>query len=73
MRQVQPSPCGSAEARSRLSSVGLLLYVTVKFAVAVTWDATRACISAAAFTALLKKADILYVVLIAAALSVVIF
>ncbi len=52
------------------SFVGLLLYVTVKFAFAVPWNAIRVLIVCAALTALLKKIDILYVVLAVACLGV---
>ncbi|HET6513750.1 MAG TPA: chromate efflux transporter [Thermodesulfovibrionales bacterium] len=52
------------------SFVGLLLFVTLKFAVAVPWDPIRALMACAAFFALLRKVDILYVVLVAAVISV---
>lgn len=55
------------------SFVGLLLYVTVKFAFAVPWDVARVLIVCAALAALLKKIDILYIVLAAAFLGVVLF
>jgi len=51
------------------SFVGLLFYVTLKFAFNVPWDVIRALLGLAAMTALLKKVDILYVVLIGAAIS----
>lgn len=51
------------------SFVGLLFYVTVKFALAVPWDLPRAFLGAAVLAALLAKVDILYVVIFAAALS----
>lgn len=54
------------------SFVGLLSYVTVKFALAVPWDIFRILLAAAALGALLKKVDILYVVVIGAALSMLI-
>jgi chromate transporter len=52
------------------SFVGLLLSVTVKFALAVPWDTLRVLLVLAAFTALLKKIDTLYIVLVGAAVSV---
>lgn len=55
------------------SFVGLLLYVTVKFAIAVPWDAARVILGAATFVALLRKVDILYVVVAGAVVSLVLF
>jgi chromate transporter len=55
------------------SFVGLLLYVTVRFALAVPWDILRVCLVAAALIALLRKVDLLYIVLIGAAISVALF
>jgi chromate transporter len=55
------------------SFVGLLLYVTVKFAFAVPWNIARVLIVCAALAALLRKLDILYIVLAAAFLGVVLF
>jgi chromate transporter len=55
------------------SFVGLLFFVTVKFALAVPWDLLRVVLACAAFVALLKKVDILYVVLISAVVSIIIF
>ena len=52
------------------SFVGLLFYVMVKFGLAVHWDIVRIVLAGAALAALLKKVDILYVVLIAAVISV---
>lgn len=54
------------------SFVGLLFSVTLKFASDVPWDVIRALLGLAALTALVKKVDILYVVLIGAAISLVI-
>ena len=53
--------------------VGLLFYATVKFASAVPWDVVRVLLALGALTALIKKIDILYVVLAAAVLSIVVF
>jgi chromate transporter len=55
------------------SFVGLLLYVTLKFALDVPWDILRALLGLAALTALVKKIDVLYIVLIGAAISLVLF
>jgi len=52
------------------SFVGLLLYVTIKFAIAVPWDFIRLMIVVAAIVALLKKIDILYIVLAGALISI---
>ena len=46
------------------SFVGLLLTVTIRFAGAVSWDALRLLLAGTAFIALLRKVDILWVVLI---------
>lgn len=55
------------------SFVGLLLFVTIKFALAVPWDVLRVLLVCAAFVALLRRVDILYVVIITAIISVFIF
>ena len=55
------------------SFVGLLLFVTLKFAIAVPWDIIRAVLAAATFVALLRKIDILYIVPAGAALSLLLF
>ncbi|HOE17285.1 MAG TPA: chromate efflux transporter [Syntrophorhabdaceae bacterium] len=52
------------------SFVGILLFVTVKFALAVPWDILRLVIVTAAIAALLKKIDILYIVLAGALFSI---
>lgn len=53
--------------------VGLLFYATFKFASAVPWDTARALLVLGAFIALLRKIDILYVVIAGAVISVIIF
>jgi chromate transporter len=53
--------------------VGLLFYATIKFASAVPWDTVRVLLVLGALIALIKKIDILYVVLAGAVLSVIIF
>ncbi len=59
------------------SFVGLLFFVTIKvtikFASAVPWDVMKVLLACVAFAALLKKIDIVYIVLIAALISVIIF
>jgi chromate transporter len=52
--------------------VGLLFFVSVKFALNVQWDVPRVLLALAAFTALFRKIDVLYVVLIASIISVTI-
>ena len=53
--------------------VGLLLFATVKFASAVPWDAVRLLLVLGTLIALLRKIDILYVVIAGAVISVIIF
>jgi chromate transporter len=55
------------------SFVGLLLFVCIKFAIAVPWDFIRILLGLAALTALLRKVDILYIVPVGAVISVFIF
>jgi len=55
------------------SFVGLLFYVTLKFAFDVPWDIIRSLLGLVALAALVKKIDILYVVLIGAAVSLALF
>jgi chromate transporter len=55
------------------SFVGLLFFVAVKFAFAVSWDSIRVTLVCATLIALFKKVDILYVVLIASAVSMFLF
>jgi len=52
--------------------VGLLFSVSIKFALAVDWDALRVFLALAAFFALVKKIDLLYIVLVGAAVSILI-
>jgi chromate transporter len=44
------------------SFVGLLLSVTIRFALAVPWNSVRVVLAAAALYALIRKVDILYIV-----------
>jgi chromate transporter len=55
------------------SFVGLLLYVGIKFAMAVPWDVIRILLGLTALTALLRKVDILYIVPVGAVISLFIF
>ena len=55
------------------SFVGLLLYVVIRFSVAVPWDIFRVILVLAALAALLKKIDLVYIVLIGAAISLSLF
>lgn len=55
------------------SFVGLLFFVAVKFSFAVPWDMVKVLLVCAAFFALYKKVDILYVVLITSAVSLFVF
>lgn len=60
--------------RGVLSSfVGLLFTVTIQFALDLHWGAAQIFIGAAALAELLLKTDILYVVLVGLAMSVIIF
>ena len=52
------------------SFVGLLCFITIKFAYAVPWNATKVVLGLISLAALLKKVDILYVVLIGAVVSI---
>jgi len=64
----------SGATRGILASfVGLLLYLTIRFAVAVPWDAVKVLFGIAVIVALARKVSILYVVLIGSALSIVVF
>lgn len=72
--RLKASPVFSKATRGILASfVGLLLFVTVKFAFAVPWDLFRVILVLATLAALLKKVDLLYIVLIGAALSLLVF
>jgi chromate transporter len=53
------------------SFVGLLIYVLIKFALAVPWDEVRIILGLAALAALIRKVDILYIVPAGAVLSVI--
>jgi chromate transporter len=53
------------------SFVGLLIYVLIKFALAVPWDVVRIILGLAALAALIRKVDILYIIPAGAVLSVI--
>jgi chromate transporter len=55
------------------SFVGLLLYVAIRFAVAVPWDFFRILLVLASLAALIRKVDLMYIVVIGAALSLLLF
>jgi len=54
------------------SFVGLLLTVTVRFALDIPWDLPRVLLSGAALAALILKVDILWVVLIGTGVSLIV-
>jgi len=53
--------------------VGLLLFVLVKFGLAVPWDILRILLGVVALIALIKKIDLLYVVVIGGLVSIWLF
>jgi chromate transporter len=53
------------------SFVGLLMFVTIKFAVTLHWDLVRIILVSASTAALFRKVDILYVVLIGSVISLI--
>ncbi len=55
------------------SFVGLLLFVVIRFSFAVPWDFFRVILVLVALAALLKKVDLLYIVLIGAGISLLLF
>lgn len=55
------------------SFVGLLLFVTVRLAMNVTWDIPRMVLAVAAFVALRLKVNVLWIVLIGTIISVLVF
>lgn len=55
------------------SFVGLLFYVLIKFALAVPWDILRILFCLAALIALIKKIDLLYIVLTGGIISIWLF
>jgi chromate transporter len=72
--RLRQSPVFTRAVQGILASfVGLLLYVAIRFALAVPWDVPRICLAVAALIAILRKVDLLYVVLIGAGISVFLF
>jgi chromate transporter len=55
------------------SFVGLLVYVLIKFGLAVPWDVLRVLLVMAALIALIKKIDLLYIVTIGGIVSIWLF
>jgi chromate transporter len=55
------------------SFVGLLLTVTIRFALNAHWDLSHLLLASSAFVALLLKVDILWVVVIGTIISVIVF
>jgi chromate transporter len=55
------------------SFVGLLLYVLIKFALAVPWDIIRILLGVVALIALIKRIDLLYIIVIGAIISIWLF
>jgi chromate transporter len=55
------------------SFVGLLVYVLIKFGLAVPWDVLRVLLGAVAIVALFKKIDLLYIVIAGGIVSLVLF
>lgn len=53
--------------------IGLLVFVALKFALAVPWDIIRVLLVVTAFIALTKRVDVLYVIFIGAAISIAVF
>ena len=64
----------SGATRGILASfVGLLFYMTIRFAVAVPWEPSKILFGIAVVIALARKMNLLYIVLIGSALSIVLF
>ena len=64
----------SGATRGILASfVGLLCYMTIRFAVAVPWELSKILFGIAVIVALARKVNILYVVLIGSVISIFIF
>jgi chromate transporter len=55
------------------SFVGLLFYTAIKFGANVPWEIMRVILGLAALVALLRKIDVLYIVIAASLVSVVVF
>jgi chromate transporter len=71
--RLRSSPCFKKVIIGVLCSfVGLLLTVTIRFALDIPWDVPRILLSGAAFVALILKVDILWVVLIGTGISLIV-
>lgn len=55
------------------SFVGLLFFATVKFALDVPWDMVKVLLGVASLAALVRRVDIVYVVLVGSVISLVMF
>jgi chromate transporter len=72
--RLKGSPYFVGGTRGTLASfVGLLLFVTIKFGLALQWDILSVILAAAVFLALRKKVEILYIVPVVAAISALLF
>jgi chromate transporter len=72
--RLKASPYFSAVINGILSSfVGLLLTLTIRFALDVNWDLMYGLMAAGALIALLRKVDILWVILVGTVLSGLLF
>jgi chromate transporter len=72
--KLKNSPYFTRATKGILASfMGLLLFVFVKFAMAVSWDVPRILLAFAVFGALLIKTDILYIVLASSVVSIFLF
>ena len=72
--RLKSSPLFLKATRGILTSfVGLLLYVLIKFIIAVPWDIPWVLLGVVALIALLKKIDLLYIVIIGAIISIWLF
>ncbi|HSB51291.1 MAG TPA: chromate efflux transporter [Dissulfurispiraceae bacterium] len=72
--RLKSSPSFMKATRGVLAAfVGLLLYVGVKFGGQVPWDAARVLFGLGALAALIRKIDVLYLVLAGGILSLVLF
>jgi chromate transporter len=72
--RLKRSPIFTGAIQGVLASfVGLLLYVTIKFTMAVPWDPLHALMMLASLIALLLKIELLYIVPVGAVLSLLLF
>jgi chromate transporter len=71
---LKASPLFLKATRGILASfVGLLLYVLVKFSLAVPWDMVRALLGLVVLAALIKKIDLLVIIIIGGLVSIWLF